>query len=174
MPTLLKSWPTQSHDTHTHTSVFLSHQTLHQHSPRLSRLTEGSEGLAGLVLGTGLDSSLCKKIEAGNECQKTQTNKQKNIICETLLTEELLWITHFAVGWCSAPSVCIPLFLSISWLVKRDEGKKKKTVNSVKPRKDLLDMNWYIHCSHWSLSRCSISSSHIYPWWSIPQLWDQN
>lgn len=32
-------------------------------------------------------------------------------------------------------------------------------------------MNWYLHCSHWSLSRCSISSSRIYPWWRIPQLW---
>lgn len=60
MPTPLISKPTQSRDTR----VF-SYQKVDQHSPRLSRLTEGSEGLAGLVFGTGLDSSLLKKIEVG-------------------------------------------------------------------------------------------------------------
>lgn len=53
------------HSHMTHKSVFLPYQKVHQHSPRLSRLTEGSEGLAGLVFGTGLDSSLFKKIEVG-------------------------------------------------------------------------------------------------------------
>lgn len=33
------------------------------HSPRPSRFTEGSAVLAGLILGTGLDSSLFKKNE---------------------------------------------------------------------------------------------------------------
>lgn len=61
MPTPLISWPTQSRDTR----VFSYQKVGNQHSPRLSRLTEGSEGLAGLVFGTGLDSSLLKKIEVG-------------------------------------------------------------------------------------------------------------
>lgn len=33
------------------------------HSPRPSRFTEGSAVLAGLILGTGLDSSLFKKMK---------------------------------------------------------------------------------------------------------------
>lgn len=43
--------------------------------------------------------------------------EKKNFICETLVVEEPVCIAHFAVGWGSAPSFCVPL--SILWLAKQ-------------------------------------------------------
>lgn len=74
-------------------------------------------GLAGLVFGTGLDSSLFKEIEIKKNMYMAHEGK-KNFICETLLVEEPVWITHFAVGGGSAPSFCVPLLLSVLWLAK--------------------------------------------------------